>query len=99
MKSRGNKSVNKTLEYLYNISLKLPYQELSSLKCKEFLEISSKNQVKLKKLKRTICFNCKTILVPKVNSSVSYIRKENGFGLQIVCMKCKNEKFIVLRGV
>lgn len=98
MKVKGSQTTLKTIDYLYNLAIKLPYKSLSSTKCKELLELSSKNLVKLKKVKHTICFKCNSILIPNFSSQSKFVRRESGFCFEITCKNCENIKNMVIRG-
>ena len=97
-KSKSNIKLMATIDYLYTLSLSIPYINLASRKTKEFADLCSKNLIKLKKYKYTICRNCKYILIPKKTSQSMFVRKENGFGFEIICKRCWYSTFIVLRG-
>lgn len=96
-----NKSLAKLpvyLDYLYALALALPYKTLARTKCKELLALAGKNQCALGKLKKTICKRCRCIMIPRATCVSRFTRKDNGFGLQVVCNECHWEQFTVLRG-
>lgn len=99
MKHKKFQTVSIHLEYLYDLALALPCRPLARTKCRELLALSRKSLCKLGKIKKTICRGCKDVLVPRVTCSAGFIRKQNGFGLQVVCNHCRTEQFTVARGV
>lgn len=98
MKRKNTKNTLTHLKYLYELALKLPYKSLAHSKCADFLDLSNKMQCRLGKAKQTLCLKCKLVLVPKVNCSTEFVRRENGFGLWKKCMNCGGSSFIVKRG-
>ena len=98
MKQKGNKSVSLHLEYLYDLAVRLPYRTLSKSKIRDFVSLSKRHQCKLRKIKKTICRKCGGILIPRATCVSEFIRRENGFGLRVVCLECSEEQFTVIRG-
>lgn len=97
MAKRNNTNAQKTLEYLFEIAQRIP-GDLGKRKCKEFIEVAQRHQIRLGMFKRIICKRCYTILTPKVASDTYLEKRENGFGVLIKCKNCYKEYFTVNRG-
>jgi len=87
-KQKSNRLCEIKLRYLYTLASKLPYQTLAKSKCKLLLELAGKYQFRLKKAKLTICKSCKIVLIPKLNSTCGFEKKQNGLNFQISCSSC-----------
>lgn len=90
--------VTETLEYLYRVAVEMPLSGLARSKCREIVGLAGRNQLKLRRMKRTICRQCRALLVPRVTCTLEYVRRENGLGLLCVCAGCQREEFTVIRG-
>ncbi|ORD96732.1 hypothetical protein HERIO_1369 [Hepatospora eriocheir] len=91
---KNNISVLEQINYLYKLAIKFP--ENKSF-IKKIVNLTNHNQIKLGKLKRTICFKCNKVLILNKNLLMNYIKKESGFGLSRKCTECQSEKFYVFR--
>jgi RNase P subunit RPR2 len=87
------------LHYLFDIATKFNYENLCKSKCKIFMGYSNKIQYPLRTLKRIICKKCKTFLIPKLNCTAQFIKKQNGFGFETKCNKCNERRIVVKRGI
>lgn len=97
-KDRNNRRIPELhLRYLFDLSTKTNNLNLNKSKCKIFISYCNKIQYPLQKLKRIICRKCKLFLIPKINSTVEFIKRENGLCFEIKCNECNNVSFIVKR--
>ncbi|KAI4292939.1 ribonuclease P protein subunit RPR2 [Pancytospora philotis] len=98
MKKKNQKTVPLHLDYLYMSGANSLYQDQRVGQMKKLLRLAQQTQTGLGKVKKTICAACCSLLIPKVTCSAEFIRRENGFGLEIVCVQCRTVQFTVIRG-
>lgn len=97
---RSFRAVKAQLVYLYTISFKLlDYPQISRMAIKKLLFIAKKCQIRLSRdMKRSICKNCLSLLVPLVTSSTKIEKSLCGTGLVVKCKMCGVERRFLVKG-
>lgn len=92
---KNNKIAEIHLNYLFNLSTKTAYQSINKAKFKMFINYTKNLQYPLQRLKRIICKKCEIFLIPKVNCTTEFVKREHGFCFETKCDGCQSLYFIV----